>query len=115
MSVSVSDQSVGTPQIQVTDSSVGESPVFVRHQGTSAPTYGGAGIPRFLLSLPTTPRPQSEVIIEEELNFPYVKAVQDKIAVPQERLEAAIRYLNTQEGGKSCMQAGISWVEDEKA
>ena len=115
MSVSVRDQSVGTPQIQVTDRSVGESPVFVRHQGTSASTCCGAGVPRFHLSLPTTPGPQSEVIIEEELNFPYVKAVQEKIAVPQERLEAAIRYLNTQEGGESCIQAGISWVEDEKA
>ena len=117
MSVSVRDQSVGTPQIQVTDRSVGDLSVSqsVRHQGTSASTCCGAGIPRFLLPLLTTPGPQSEVIIEEELNFPYVKAVQDKIAVPQERLEAAIRYLNTQEGGKSCMQAGISWVEDEKA
>ena len=103
-------QSVGTPQIQVTDRSVS-----VRHQGTSASTCCGAGVPRFLLSLPTTPGPQSEVIIEEELNLPYVKAVLKKNAVPQERLEAAIRYLNTREGGKYCIQAGISWVEDEKA
>ena len=110
MSVSVKDQSVGTPQIQVTDRSVS-----VRDQGTSASTCCGAGIPRLLLSLPTTPGPQSEVIIEEELNFPYVKAVLKKIAVPQERLEAAIRYLNTREGGESCIQAGISWVEGEKA
>ena len=115
MSVSVRDQSVGTPQIQVTDRSVGESSVSVREQGTSASTCCGAGIPRFHLPLLTTPGPQSEVIIEEELNFPYVKAVLKKIAVPQERLEAAIRYLNTREGGESCIQAGISWVEDEKA
>ena len=114
-SVSVRDQSVGTPQIQVTDRSVGECSVSVREQGTSASTCCGAGIPRFLLSLPSTSGPQSEVIIEEELNFPYVKAVLKKNAVGQERVEAAIRYLNTREGGKSCKQAGISWVEDEKA
>ena len=118
MSVSVSDQSVGTPQLQLTDRSVGEFSVSVRDQGTSASTCCGAGIPRFHFSLPTTPGPQSEMIIEEELNFPYVRAVQeyfDEKEVPQERLEAALKYLNTQEGGRSCIQAGISWVEDEKA
>ena len=55
--------------------------------------------------------PNSEVIIEEEVNFPYVEAILENYAeeeVPQERLEAAIRYLNTREGGKSCIQASIS-------
>ncbi|XP_078341488.1 uncharacterized protein LOC144627705 isoform X2 [Crassostrea virginica] len=102
MSVSVSDQSVGTPQIQVTDRSVS-----VRDQGTSASTCCGAGVPPFLFSLPTTPGPQSEVIIEEELNLPYVKAVQEKNAVPQERLEVAIRYLNTQEGGIQAHRSAV--------
>lgn len=54
---------------------------------------------------------QSEVNIEEELNSDYVEAFRenyDEEEVPQERLEVAIRYLNNQEGGKSCIQASIS-------
>ena len=55
---------------------------------------------------------QSEVNIEDELDSVYVEAfreIYDEEEVPQERLEAAIRYLNTREGGiKSCKQAGIS-------
>lgn len=55
--------------------------------------------------------PNSEVNIEGEVNSVYVEAFRvhyDEEEVPQERLEAAIRYLNTREGGKSCIQASIS-------
>ena len=48
---------------------------------------------------------RSEFNIEEELNSVYVEAFRvhyDEEEVPQERLEAAIRYLNNREGGKSC-------------
>ena len=48
---------------------------------------------------------RSKFNIEEELNSVYVEAFRvhyDEEEVPQERLEAAIRYLDNREGGNSC-------------
>ena len=97
----VSDQCIGTPTIEVSHKSVGESSVAVQDQETSA------GVPQFLLSLlsPCSSEPQPEVNIEEELRCDYVKEFRSQFNeddVSEEKLVTAIMYLNTLRGGKSC-------------
>lgn len=90
--------------LNISDKSVGGSPVTVRDQGISASTCCGARVPQFLLSLPTSSVPQCEVNIEEEMKEPYVLAFRshfDLEEVSNEKLATAIRYLNTLRGGKS--------------
>lgn len=93
-----------TKSQNTSDKSVGGSSVTLRDQGISASTCCGAKVPQFLLSLPTSSVPQSEVNIEEEMKEPYVLAFRshfDSEEVSEEKLATAIKYLNTLRGGKS--------------
>lgn len=93
-----------TKSHNTSEKSVGGSPVTLKDQGISASTCCGARVPQYLLSLPTSSVPQSEVNIEEEKKKPYVLAFRshfDLEEVSEEKLATAIRYLNTYMGGKS--------------
>lgn len=97
-----------TKSQNTSDKSVGGSPVTLRDQGISASTCCGARVPQFLLSLPASTVPQSEVNIKEEMKEPYVLAFRshfDLEEVSEEKLATAIKYLNTLRGGKSCHTA----------
>ncbi|XP_062584911.1 uncharacterized protein LOC134246542 [Saccostrea cucullata] len=100
---SVSDKCVGTPVVPVSDKSVGGSAVTQRDQETGGSTCCGAGVPRYLASLPpSSSEPQSAVNIEEELSHPYVEAFRtqvDEEEVTLEELITAIQYLNTLKEG----------------
>ncbi|XP_052721826.1 uncharacterized protein LOC128192861 isoform X2 [Crassostrea angulata] len=88
--------------LNTSNKSVGGSPVILRDQGINASTCCGARVPQFLLSLPASSVPQSEVNIEEEMKEPYVLALRshfDLEEVSNEKLATAIRYLNTLRGG----------------
>ncbi|XP_061177319.1 uncharacterized protein LOC133186055 isoform X2 [Saccostrea echinata] len=99
----VSDKCVGTPKVPVSNKSVGGSPVTHMDQTTSASTCCRAGITKYLFPLSSSsPEPQSEVNIEEELRRSYVEAFRelfDEGEVTQEELVTALQYLNTLKGG----------------
>ncbi|XP_078341184.1 uncharacterized protein LOC111102814 isoform X2 [Crassostrea virginica] len=100
----VSNQCIGTPTVEVSHKSVGESSVAVQDQETSASTCCGSGVPQFLLSLlpPASSEPQTEVNIEEEMRGDYVREFRsqfDEEVVSEEKLVTAIMYLNSLRGG----------------
>ncbi|XP_056019416.1 uncharacterized protein LOC125672181 isoform X2 [Ostrea edulis] len=99
----VSDKCIGTPEVQLVNKAVGGSPVTHKEQETSVSTCCRAGVPQYLLSMfPSSPGPQSEVNMEEELRMPYVEAFRtqvDEEEVCNEELMTSIEYLNTLKGG----------------
>lgn len=81
-----------------------QKPLETRDQEVSTSTCCGAGVLQLLLSHFSPTEPPPEINMEEEMKQPYMKAFRrlyEEKEYPQEKVEAAIKYMNTRRGGKS--------------
>lgn len=79
-------------------------PLETRNQGVSTSTCCGAGVLQLLLSHLSLTEPPPEINMEEEMKQPYMVAFREEYGeeeYPQEKVVAAIKYMNTRKGGKS--------------
>lgn len=79
-------------------------PLVTRNQGVSTSTCCGAGVLQLLLSHLSPTEPPPEINMEEEMKQPYMVAFREEYGeeeYPQEKVVAAIKYMNTLRGGKS--------------
>lgn len=79
-------------------------PLVTRNQGVSTSTCCGAGVLQLLLSHLSPTEPPPEINMEEEMKQPYMVAFREEYEeeeYPQEKVVAAIKYMNTLRGGKS--------------
>lgn len=77
-------------------------PLETRNQGVSTSTCCGAGVLQLLLSHFSPTEPPPEINMEEEMKQPYIKAFRrlyEEKEYPQEKVVAAIKYMNTRRGG----------------
>lgn len=77
-------------------------PLVTRNQGVSTSTCCGAGVLQLLLSHLSPTEPPPEINMEEEMNQPYMVAFREDYGeeeYPQEKVVAAIKYMNTLRGG----------------
>lgn len=79
-------------------------PLETRDQEVSTSTCCGAGVLQLLLSHFSPTEPPPEINMEEEMKQPYMEAFRrlyEEKEYPQEKVVAAIKYMNTRRGGKS--------------
>uniref|UniRef100_A0A8W8N168 RING-type domain-containing protein n=1 Tax=Magallana gigas TaxID=29159 RepID=A0A8W8N168_MAGGI len=77
-------------------------PLETRDQEVSTSTCCGAGVLQLLLSHFSPTEPPPEINMEEEMKQPYMKAFRrlyEENEYPQEKVVAAIKYMNTRRGG----------------
>lgn len=77
-------------------------PLETRDQEVSTSTCCGAGVLQLLLSHFSPTEPPPEINMEEEMKQPYMKAFRrlyEEKEYPQEKVVAAIKYMNTRRGG----------------
>lgn len=78
-------------------------PLETRDQEVSTSTCCGAGVLQLLLSHFSPTEPPPEINMEEEMKQPYMKAFRrlyEEKEYPQEKVVAAIKYMNTRRRGK---------------
>lgn len=79
-------------------------PLVTRDQEVSTSTCSGVGVLQLLLSQLYPREPPPEINMEEEMKQPYMEAFREVYGeedYPQEKVVAAIKYMNTLRGGKS--------------
>lgn len=77
-------------------------PLETRDQEVSTSTCCGAGVLQLLLSHFSPTEPPPEINMEEEMKQPYMEAFRrlyEEKEYPQEKVVAAIKYMNTRRGG----------------
>lgn len=81
-----------------------QKPLETRNQEVSTSTCCGVGVLQLLLSQLSPTEPPPEINMEEEMKQPYMVAFREDYGIEeysQEKVVAAIKYMNTLRGGKS--------------